>query len=49
MAEKTQTQRVTVKRQHEIFSQIVRHLVAIVYLIAELVTGEKPESLTRGR
>jgi len=33
------------QRQHEIFSQIIRHLTALVYLIAELVIGERPDSL----
>jgi len=33
------------KRQLEIFSQIIRHLTALVYLLAELVMGEKPEKL----
>ena len=33
------------KRKIQIFSQIVRHLTALVYLIAELVLGEKPEKL----
>lgn len=34
------------ERQIEIFSQIARHLLALVYLIAELVLGEKPPKLT---
>jgi hypothetical protein len=33
------------KRKLEVFSQIIRHLTALVYLIAELVLGEKPEKL----
>lgn len=32
-------------RTLQIFSQITRHLTAIMYLIAELVIGEKPEKL----
>jgi len=35
----------TQERRIEIFSQIIRHLTALVYLIAELVMGEKPERL----
>lgn len=35
----------TKARQIEIFGSIVRHLTALVYLIAELVLKEKPESL----
>jgi len=33
------------KRKIQIFSQIVRHLTALVYLLAELYLGEKPEKL----
>jgi hypothetical protein len=33
------------RRQVEIFSQLVRHLTAIVYLVAELWIGKKPEKL----
>ena len=33
------------KRKVEIFSQMIRHITAIVYLIAELVIGRKPEKL----
>jgi hypothetical protein len=33
------------KRKVEIFSQIVRHLTAIVYLVAELYLGHKPDKL----
>lgn len=32
-------------RKMQIFSQIIRHLTALVYLIAELVIGAKPEKL----
>lgn len=32
-------------RKVQIFSQIIRHLTALVYLIAELVIGEKPDKL----
>jgi hypothetical protein len=32
-------------RRVQIFSQMVRHLTALVYLVAELVLGEKPEKL----
>ena len=33
------------KRQVEIFGQIARHLVALVYFVAELVLGEKAPKL----
>ena len=33
------------KRKLEIFSQMIRHLTALVYLVAELVVGYKPEKL----
>lgn len=33
------------KRKLEIYSQIKRHLIALVYLVAELALGEKPEKL----
>ena len=33
------------KRKLEIFSQMIRHLSALVYLIAELYFGYKPEKL----
>jgi len=33
------------KRQVELFSQLARHLTAIVYIIAELVLGYRPEKL----
>ena len=33
------------KRKLEIFSQMIRHLTALVYLVAELVIGYKPEKL----
>lgn len=32
-------------RKVQIFSQIIRHLTALVYLVAELVIGQKPEKL----
>jgi hypothetical protein len=35
----------TMRRKVVIFSQLVRHLTAIIYLVAELVLGEKPEKL----
>lgn len=37
--------KIDTRRKLEIFSQIARHLNALVYLIAELVTGVKPEKL----
>jgi hypothetical protein len=33
------------KRKVELFSQLVRHLTAIVYILAELSLGYKPEKL----
>jgi hypothetical protein len=33
------------ERKVQIFGQLIRHLTAIVYLIAELIIGEKPEKL----
>jgi hypothetical protein len=33
------------KRKLEIFSQMIRHLAALVYLVAELVLGYKPDKL----
>jgi len=33
------------KRQVEMFGQIARHLVALVYFVAELVLGEKAPKL----
>lgn len=33
------------KRKIEIFSQLLRHLIGILYLIAELAIGERPEKL----
>jgi len=33
------------RRRAEIFNQLVRHLTAIVWLVAELVIGRKPEKL----
>jgi hypothetical protein len=36
---------ITLTRKVEIFSQIIRHLTAIVYLVAELYLGQKPEKL----
>ena len=33
------------RRKAEIFSQLARHMTAIVYLIAELHLGKKPEKL----
>lgn len=35
--------RATIKRKVEIYSEIARHLKAILYLVAELHLGEKPE------
>jgi hypothetical protein len=35
----------TIRRKVAIFSQLVRHLTAIIYLVAELVLGFKPEKL----
>lgn len=35
----------TIQRRLVIFSQLIRHLTAIVYLVAELVLGFKPEKL----
>jgi hypothetical protein len=32
-------------RKVQIFSQMVRHITALIYLIAELVIGTKPEKL----
>lgn len=32
-------------RKVQIFSQMVRHITALLYLIAELVIGTKPEKL----
>ena len=37
--------RATIKRKVEIYSQIANHLKAILYLVAELHLGEKPERL----
>lgn len=34
-----------IKRKVEIFSQISRHITAILYLVAELYLGERPEKL----
>jgi len=33
------------KRKVELFSQLVRHLTAIVYILAELALGFRPEKL----
>lgn len=33
------------KRKVELFSQLIRHLTAIVYIVAELVLGYRPEKL----
>ena len=41
-----QQQPIRHKRDIEIFAQIGRHLLAIVYLLAELRLGYKPEKLT---
>lgn len=41
----TQSNCATMKRKVEIFSQLVRHMTAIVYLVAELHLGQKPEKL----
>jgi hypothetical protein len=34
------------QRKLKIFSQMIRHLTALIYLVAELVLGEKPPKLT---
>lgn len=39
------SKRATIKRKIEIYSEIARHLKAILYLVAELHLGEKPETL----
>lgn len=36
------------KRKMEIFRGIARHVLALVYLVAELCLGYKPDSLTKG-
>jgi len=37
--------KIDIQRKLEIFSQMVRHLTALIYLVAELVIGVKPEKL----
>lgn len=35
------------KRKLEIFKGIVRHILGVIYLVAELYLGYKPEGLTK--
>ena len=37
--------KIDTRRKLEIFSQILRNVTALVYLVAELVIGQKPEKL----
>ena len=37
------------RRQLEILEKTARHLLALVYLVCELVTGEKPSKLLKDR
>jgi len=37
--------KIDTRRKLEIFSQMVRHFTALIYLVAELVIGVKPEKL----